>query len=189
MNTHVESLTEHHPISAWLDTATAQRARARDVAQLIADTLAAQFPGAAYLTLWLDEDTPRGWELFTNAVRDDSGAALFDFDEDLPALGPEHAELARRWGNRDYRNGFTLRAVLRELYIAGAVFDRLPEDLEEELDEFGEDDEVLCLLLSSEARPREWQHEGPDDWGVEARRLRPYSAADPRRASVAAGTR
>ncbi|GJF30310.1 hypothetical protein KNE206_30100 [Kitasatospora sp. NE20-6] len=164
---------------AWLATVDAQRDMARLVARTIADTLSAQLPGAAYLTLMIQEDTERDEHLFPESVRDTAGDVLFDFEGHMPPLGPEHAELRAQWGNLAPDDPFALRTMLRYLYINGAVFDRLPEDL----DDSGDDDEVPCLLLSAEARPHEWEHEGEDTWDVEARRLRPYSAAKPKTAA------
>jgi hypothetical protein len=164
-------------VDAWRQAAEAQRRAARDVGRTIADTLSVQFPGAAYLTLKVQEDTPRDWELFPETVRDPAGHVLFDFATDLPPLPPEHGELRKQWGALNPANAFDVRALLRFLYIAGAVFDRLPEDLE------GEDDDAeqerLCLLLSPQARPATWEAEDPDHWQVEARRLRPYAVARP----------
>ncbi|GAA4981405.1 hypothetical protein [Kitasatospora paranensis] len=167
--------TEHQtaPIPAWLATVDAQRSLARLVARTIADTLTTQFPGAAYLTLMIQEETPRDWQLFPENVRNATGDVLFDFEGAMPPLGPEHAELRAQWGHLAPNDPFALRTMLRYLHINGAVFDRLPEDLDD-----SDDDEVrLCLLLSAEARPHKWEHEGDDPWDVETRRLRPYSAA------------
>ncbi len=164
------------PFTAWLAAAEAQRKQARRVARLVADTLAVQFPGAAYLTLYVEDENPRDWHLLLQDVRDGVGAVLFDFrvGAQMPDLGPEHDELRSSWGDLDCANDTDLRAVVRLLYIAGAVYDRLPVDL----DDSSEDEEVLCMLLSAEARPYEWC-QYPDRWGVEERRLRPYCAAGP----------
>ncbi|MFJ5927969.1 hypothetical protein ACIQF6_35780 [Kitasatospora sp. NPDC092948] len=168
----------HSPLADWHAATQTQRELARDVARLIADTLSAMFPGAAYLTMMIDEDADRDWELGLDTVRDGSGAPLlvFDDDSDLPELGPEHEELGRRWGSLNHRSPLDLLGVLRDLYNAGAVFDRLPLDLDLD-DYFGDDDEVVCMLLSPEGRPYEWELPDPDNWNVGSRRLRPYRAA------------
>ena len=160
-------------VQAWMHTASAQRSMAQLVARTVADTLAAQIPGAAYLTLTIqEEDTPRDRELFPATVRDAAGQILFAFEDELPALGSEHVELRAQWGDLDPDDAFALRTLLRWLYIAGAVFDHFPTDLLGEDDDAEED--MLCLPLSQQARPERAHVEGEDHWGVETRRLRPY---------------
>ncbi|MFJ1757597.1 hypothetical protein [Kitasatospora sp. NPDC088134] len=178
----------HSALAAWRAVTLAQRELARDIARLIADTLAAMFPGAAYLTMTIDDDADPDCELFPDTVRDGSGTVLlaFDDDTDLPELGPEHEELDRRWGSFNYRSPLSLRGVLRNLFHAGAVFDRLPLDLDLD-DYYGDDEEVVCMLLSPEGRPYEWELPSPDNWDVGSRGLRPYCAAPQSTGRPAAG--
>lgn len=157
-------------VARWESAVTKLYNAAQDVARLIANTIRAQFDGAAFLVLNIDEDMgERDIELFPEDIRDADGVILYDFESAvLPAV---NAELSRKWGDLNPRDAFNLRWLLRQLYIAGVEFDALPLDLMLDHDP----DPSPCLLLSERARPRVWKqsvHSG-------GRLMRPYSAVEP----------
>ncbi|MET9778606.1 hypothetical protein ABZ023_30880 [Streptomyces sp. NPDC006367] len=141
------------------------------MAHLVADTLRAQFPQAAYLVLWIDPERDLATDLFPSSIRDGEGKILTDFTDadSLPPLPARHP-LRARWGSHDPADAFQIRHVLRTLRVSGAVFDDFPEDLRNEGDGEGE---IPCLLLSPQARPERWETENEDH---RERLLRPYSA-------------
>jgi hypothetical protein len=163
-------------IASWSRTVHAQRAAARDVARLVADTLRGQFPQAAYLVLWIDPERDLATDLFPSSIRDAEGQILTDFMEaaPLPPL-PAKDPLRALWGGHDPADAFQVRHVLRTLRLSGATFDNFPEDLRNEGDDEGD---IPCLLLSPQARPERWE---PEDDDHRERLLRPYSAPQPLR--------
>ncbi|MGW2657035.1 hypothetical protein ACWC1D_25685 [Streptomyces sp. NPDC001478] len=160
-------------VASWTETIRAQRAAARDVARLVADTLRAQFLGAAYLVLCIDHYRELDTDLFPASIRDAEGTILTDFESaELPPL-PAGDELRALWSGHDPADAFQVRHVLRTLRVSGAAFDDFPEDLRIEGDADGY---IPCLLLSSQARPEWWEY-GDEDY--RERLLRPYSAPQP----------
>ncbi|MEW1568441.1 hypothetical protein AB0454_36370 [Streptomyces sp. NPDC093509] len=146
------------------------------LARLIADTLTAQYDGAAaYLVL--DEAESADFMGFVS-VLDADGSCLFEFGDDtatLPALPPD-SPLARSWSSRDPGEPWTLCTAVQGLYQTGAIFDRLPLDrLPLASDSSTAAEEHYCLLLSTAARPDLWDFEEADM----ARLVRPYSAPRP----------
>ncbi|WP_431921440.1 hypothetical protein [Nonomuraea jabiensis] len=162
---------------AWQHSLTGLYGLGHQMARLIADTLRLQFPDAAYLVLFIDEEMEdRDYELFPHSIRDANGEIIYDFsDACLPPIDDERAKSA--WGHLNPRDAFQLRWLLRQLYIVGHRFDNLPEDLLHE-----EDGEVAppCLLLSEQARPHQWEPTSPQDIErLGPRLLRPCCAPRP----------
>lgn len=163
------SVSRYVTIEEWEESAAAQRTAARGVARLIADTLRAQLPGAAYLVLTSDPEHERATCLFPHSVRDEAGAVLYDFEDHLLPPVEHGTPLSAAWADLSPRDAFDLRFILRCLYTAGAVFDTYPADLRADGDP--EEESLPCLLLSPAARP-ELQYENDEDAGQ--RLLRPY---------------
>ncbi|MEV6048707.1 hypothetical protein [Streptomyces xanthochromogenes] len=158
-------------ITEWQEAAAAQRAAARGVARLIADTLRRQFPGAAYLVLYLAPEHDRATRLFPHSIRDVTGATLHDFEDHLmPPVG-HGTPLRAAWGELSPRDPFDLRLILRCLDTAGAVFDNYPEDLR--TDDDPAETAMPCLLLHATARPAPFHDEHDAD--ATERLLRPHS--------------
>lgn len=146
-------------IASWNQALRAQRAAAQDVARLVADTLRAQFPQAAYFVLEIDYDRDPATDLFPDSIRDAQGQILTDFESPrLPPL-PATDPLRARWGSHDPADLFQVRHVLRTLRLSGGAFDDFPEDLRNDNDDEGY---IPCLLLSEQARPERW-----DTWDAE----------------------
>ncbi|MGW0334297.1 hypothetical protein ACWD0J_20920 [Streptomyces sp. NPDC003011] len=183
---HAQSTIDRHTpaslvdIASWTQTLQSQRADARGVARLVADTLRVQFPQAAYLVLFIDDDRDMATDLFPDSLRDAEGQILNDFDSPkLPPL-PEDSPLRPLWGTHSPTDLFQVRHILRTLRLSGAAFDDYPEDLRTEKDDEGY---IPCLLLSSQARPEQWNYDDDDD--DRERLLRPYSAPDPQQSGAA----
>ncbi len=104
---------------------SALRDHAEQVRNLIADSLAAMFPGAAYLVLLGDEVDD---SIHLHSVVDTDGAVLHDFDDDqpLPALDPL---LRTQWGRYDPSDPDQVEYLLRTARDAGAYLGQLPEHL------------------------------------------------------------
>ncbi|MCX4919847.1 hypothetical protein [Streptomyces sp. NBC_00687] len=147
------------------------------LARLIADTLTAQYDGAAaYLVL--DEESYSGDFIGLVGVLDAEGSCLFkfgDYTAPLPPL-PPGSPLADAWGSRDPADPWTLAKAVQGLYQTGAIFDRLPVDrLPLASDSSTAAEAHYCLLLSTAARPDCWDFEE----AATARLVRPYSAPRP----------
>ncbi|WP_331721561.1 hypothetical protein [Streptomyces sp. NBC_00212] len=165
------SVSPYVTIEEWEASAAAQRAAARGVARLIADTLRHQFPGAAYLVLTSDPEHEPAAQLFPHSIRDETGAALYDFEDHLMPPVEHGTPLSAAWWDLSPRDPFDLRLILRCLHTAGAVFDTYPPDLHTDGDPV--DESLPCLLLSSTARPAPFHQE--NDATASERLLRPYS--------------
>ncbi|MCT9093452.1 hypothetical protein N4G70_31970 [Streptomyces sp. ASQP_92] len=158
-------------IEEWEEAAATQRAAARGVARLIADTLRRQFAGAAYLVLYLAPEHDRATRLFPHSVRDVGGTILHDFEDHLmPPVGHGTA-ISAAWGDLSPRDPFDLRRILRCLDTTGAVFDNYPEDLR--TDDDPAETTMPCLLLHATARPAPFHDENDAD--ASGRLLRPHS--------------
>ncbi|MFD9824288.1 hypothetical protein [Streptomyces violascens] len=167
--------TPYTSLGAWMDAVRMQRAAAQDVARLLADTLRQQFPGAAYLTLHLDPERDALTRLSPDTVRDATGHVLhdFEFNHRLPPV-EAGSQLDAAWSHFRPFDAFDLRLVLRLLDNGGSRFDNYPEDLRTE-DDTHEGIWLLCLLLSTSARPDSW----PDADDLGDMLLRPYHAPRP----------
>ncbi|MFD7015201.1 hypothetical protein [Streptomyces sp. NPDC059928] len=165
------SASRYVTIEEWEESAAAQRAAARGVARLIADTLRHQFPGAAYLVLTSDPEHERAAQLFPHSIRDETGAALYDFEDHLMPPVEHGTPLSAAWCNLSPRDPFDLRLILRCLHTAGAVVDTYPADLRADGDPVEES--LPCLLLSPTVRPTPFHDE--NDATASERLLRPYS--------------
>ncbi|MFE9769779.1 hypothetical protein ACFYPC_35545 [Streptomyces sp. NPDC005808] len=159
---------------AFIEATDRVREAAQALSRLIADTLNAQYAGAAaYLVL---EDNDCCDVLTLHSVLDADGRTLFDFGDGhtrlLPAL-PQHSPLAEAWGSLDPADPRALFKAVQGLHQAGSLFDQLPDDLP--FAEGPDPEDSYCLLLSTAARP--------DCWDVTranaSRMLRPYSAPLP----------
>ncbi|MEY9839369.1 hypothetical protein [Streptacidiphilus sp. EB103A] len=135
------------PLAVHAAAAAIARDTARTVARLIADTLTAMLPTAAYLVL--DENH---YEIALHSVLDASGATLRTFttrpEAPLPPLDPASA-LRSAWQGEDPGDPQTIASVLLYLLNDGMVLDIVPDDLPDR-------DAPLdypCLLLSPDARP------------------------------------
>lgn len=106
---------------------SALRDHAEQIQRLIADTLAAMFPGAAYLVLLGDEVDG---SIHLHSIVDAGGAVLHDFDDDrpLPALDPL---LRTQWGRHDPSDPDQIEFLLRAARDAGAYLGQLPDHLRE----------------------------------------------------------
>ncbi|MFI6340742.1 hypothetical protein [Streptomyces sp. NPDC050535] len=158
---------------AFIEATDRLRAAANALALLIADTLSAQYCGAAaYLVL---EEDPFNGSMTLHSVLAGDGRALFEFGDDyarLPAL-PQSSPLADAWGCLDPADPRALFKAVQGLHQAGSLFDQLPIDLPG--DTATDPEDSCCLLLSKEARPENW-----DVARAHASRLvRPYSAPFP----------
>lgn len=91
------SVSPYVTIEEWEASAAAQRAAARGVARLIADTLRHQFPGAAYLVLTSDPEHEPAAQLFPHSIRDETGAALYDFEDHLMPPVEHGTPLSAAW--------------------------------------------------------------------------------------------
>ncbi|MEU5436489.1 hypothetical protein AB0G73_24350 [Streptomyces sp. NPDC020719] len=152
-----------------------QRAAAQDIARLIAETLRAQFPAAAYLAMTIEGEREAFTQLFPHSVRDAAGGILCDFEDHLLPPVAHSSPLNTAWGKLSPRDPFDLRTVLRLLFHGGGQFDDYPENLRIEGDE-PEGVWMPCLLLSDAARPARWENpDCPTDLV-----LRPCSAARPK---------
>ncbi|WP_406834822.1 hypothetical protein ACICHK_00160 [Streptomyces sp. AHU1] len=156
--------------------ATARIREANDaLARLIADTLSAQFGGAAaYLVLHEAESADF---MGLVSVLDAKGFCLFEFGDDtatLPPLPPGSPH-GSAWGSRDPAEPWTVCRAVQGLYQTGALFDRLPLDCLPLACESTAAEEHYCLLLSTAARPDFWDYDAADT----ARLVRPYSAPRP----------
>jgi hypothetical protein len=159
-------------MTSWTQALENQRTAARGIARLVADTLRTQFPEAAYFVLFIDDERDLATDLFPASIRDANGRTLNDLSSDkLPSL-PADSPLLALWGNYSPTDVFQVRHVLRTLRLSGAAFDDYPTDLRTEHDDEGF---IPCLLLSSQARPEEWDRDEDD----RERLLRPYSAPHP----------
>jgi hypothetical protein len=177
MTTHLHAAPAAGPgdITSWTQTLQSQRAAARGIARLIADTLRTQYPQAAYLVLYIDDDRDLATDLFPASLRDADGHTGNDFDDSqLPPL-PDDSPLRPLWGDHCPTDVFQVRHILRTLRLSGAVFDDYPNDLRTEGDDEGY---IPCLLLSDQARPERWAYADDGDDYPE-RLLRPYSAPAP----------
>ncbi|MFF1517076.1 hypothetical protein [Streptomyces sp. NPDC058305] len=154
-------------------------ARIRDannaLARLIADTLTAQYDGAAaYLVL--DENESADFMGLVSVI-DAEGSCLFKFGDDtatLPPL-PPGSPLADAWSGHDPVEPWTVCRAVQGLYQTGVIFDRLPVDRLSLAESSTAAEEHYCLLLSTAARPDFWDF----DEAEKARLVRPYSAARP----------
>ncbi|MEV6533744.1 hypothetical protein AB0M86_29800 [Streptomyces sp. NPDC051639] len=160
----------------YIDATARIREANNALARLIADTLTAQYEGAAaYLVLNEDESADF---MGLVSVLDAEGACLFAFGDDtatLPPL-PPGSVLADAWGSRDPAKPWTVCTAIQGLYQTGAIFDRLPLDrLPLASDSSTAAEEHYCLLLSAAARPDFWDF----DEANMARLVRPYSAPRP----------
>ncbi|MGW1870437.1 hypothetical protein ACWCPS_33445 [Streptomyces mauvecolor] len=138
-------------IEEWEESAAAQRAAAQGVTRLIADTLRHQFPGAAYLVLTSDSEHERAAHLFPHSIRDETGAALYDFEDHLMPPVEHVTPLSAAWWDLSPRDPFDLRLILRCLRTAGSVFDTYPADLRADGDPAEE--RLPCLLLRPYSPP------------------------------------
>ncbi|MEU5476681.1 hypothetical protein [Streptomyces mirabilis] len=167
-------------MTSWTQALENQRTAARGIARLVADTLRTQFPQAAYLVLFIDDEHDLATDLFPNSIRDANGRTLNDFSSSLLPPLPADSPLLALWGSYSPIDAFQVRHVLRTLRLSGAAFDDYPADLRTEDDDEGF---IPCLLLSSQARPEEWERDEDD----RERLLRPYSAPHPQRPGPEAG--
>jgi len=153
-------------VDQWIEANRGHRAAAR----LIADTLRAQFPGAAYLVLSIDPESRISSDLFPESVRDARGKILTDFDDHRLLPVPADSAVSAAWCGTQPCNAFHLRSILRALRVSGGTFDDFPEDLRapHEGDSF-----LPCMLLSEQARPERWDSEDASE--ACDLRLRPYS--------------
>lgn len=137
------------------------------LAQLIADTLAVQYHGAAaYLVL---EEYDDGDLMNLHSLLDADGRRLFEFHDDrtmLPAL-PRGSPLADAWEDLDPADPRTLFKAVQGLHQAGSLFDSLPAGLPCD----AAPGDAFCLLLSTAARPCCWDFGQPHA----SRVVRPYS--------------
>ncbi|MER5638252.1 hypothetical protein ABT095_14985 [Kitasatospora sp. NPDC002227] len=123
-------------------------AAAAGAARTVAATLAAQFPGAAYLVVERNHDVDEAPR--PHSVLGPEGRVLHRFDESRLPTVP--ADLAALWAPADPVQEEVLTDLLVLLASFGFDFDDLPEDLPELADE----DfplRVECLLLSEKGRP------------------------------------
>ncbi|MFJ2397460.1 hypothetical protein ACIOTI_32540 [Streptomyces sp. NPDC087843] len=134
----------------YIDATARIREANNALARLTADTLTAQYDGAAaYLVLNEDESADF---MGLVSVLDAEGACLFAFGDDtatLPPL-PPGSLLADAWGSRDPAKPWTVCTAIQGLYQMGAIFDRLPLDrLPLASDSSTAAEEHHCLLLST----------------------------------------
>lgn len=165
----------------WRQAQKDQQDDAQGLALLIADTLRAQIPGAAYLVFHVDDsyDAETGRDLELHSVRAADGTVLHTFHDLLPVPDAgRHREIARAWRDaRLPRTGQDLAGLMQPMRAAGLVFDDYPEQLHlYGHPVLGNDPEhVLCMLLSDSAHPEQWDLK--DVFGP--RLLRPYGTPLP----------
>jgi hypothetical protein len=165
----------------WRRTQEDQQHDAQGLALLIADTLRAQVPGAAYLVFHINDsyDAETGRDLELHSVRAADGVALHGFHDPLPGLDTDRdRELVHAWQDAGLpRTDSDLAALMQPMRAAGLVLDDYPEQLHMYGHPvYGNDAEhSLCMLLSDSAHPEQWDLQevfGP-------RLLRPYGTPLP----------
>lgn len=163
-----EPYTDPTAAEAWQQAEAELVTSAQRLARLIADTLTAMLPEAAYLVLTCDD----GDELELHSLLSAQGFLLWDFihhDDPLPALPPD-SPLGAQWPD-DPRRATTLLPLLAALRRRGMTFDHLPEQLAVgDVPRFAH-----CLLLSPTARPARWAWDCAE--ADIQHRLRPYPIA------------
>lgn len=143
----------------------ASRATAHGLALLVADTLRAQYPQAAYLVISRD-DCPHA---HIEGIRDLQGKVLCDFPGGRIPAELAQGPLRTAWAPLDPQDAMDLLTLVQRMEGLGGTFDTLPDEAVDE----GDSESVQCLLLSPSAVPEFWDT-GDDRW-----RLRPYSAPRP----------
>ncbi|MEU5958273.1 hypothetical protein [Streptomyces sp. NPDC047525] len=166
---HTPATPPYATLDDWEQAKAAVHAAGDRMARMIADTLRAMFPTAAYLVLYRGEYDD---ELHPHSIRDEHGGILWDFPgfpgfEPFPLTIPD-GPLRAAWGDKDPQTPGHLAGLVLSLDAFGCGFDTVPNDLPFHGDD--PDQCEPCLLLSDRARPGVW------DFG---RVMRPYSAARP----------
>ncbi|MFD5814689.1 hypothetical protein [Streptomyces sp. NPDC127038] len=159
----------------FVDATARIRQANNDLARLIADTLSAQFGGAAAYLVLHEAESADFMGLIS--VLDAEGSCLFAFGDDLATLPPlpPDSPHASAWDGRDPAEPWTVCRAVQGLYQTGALFDRLPLDRLPQAIPSTACDEHSCLLLSTAARPDLWTFDEADM----ARLVRPYSSPRP----------
>ncbi|WP_329155766.1 hypothetical protein OIU91_41135 (plasmid) [Streptomyces sp. NBC_01456] len=167
---------------AWRRAQEDQQQDAQGLALLIADTLRAQIPGAAYLVFHINDsyEAETGRDLELHSVRGTDGRVLHGFrDDSLPGLGLDrHRELVHAWRDAGLpRTGADLNALMQPMRAAGLVLDDYPEPLYLQGHPCYRNDteHLLCMLLSDSAHPEQWDLQ--EVFGPQL--LRPYGTPLP----------
>ncbi|MFJ6437869.1 hypothetical protein [Streptomyces sp. NPDC091416] len=146
----------------WRQAQRDQQHDAQGLALLIADTLRAQVPDAAYLVFHVNDsyDTETGLDLEVHSLRAADGTVLHPLREPLPLPHTgRHREVGHDWlNNRLPRTADDLAALMQPMRAAGLVFDDYPEQfhLYGHPDLGNDPEHVLCMLLSDSAHPEQW---------------------------------
>ncbi|MER5985607.1 hypothetical protein [Streptomyces sp. NPDC001787] len=165
----------------WRRTQEDQQHDAQGLALLIADTLRAQIPDAAYLVFHINDsyDAETGRDLELHSIRAADGSILHHFHDPLPELDADrHRELIHVWQAAGLpRTRDDLTNLLQPMRAAGLVLDNYPEQFHLYGHPFfGNDaEQPVCMLLSDSAHPEQWDL--LDVFGP--RLLRPYGTALP----------
>ncbi|MER6121402.1 hypothetical protein ACWDBD_19505 [Streptomyces sp. NPDC001118] len=160
----------------WEAAVRAQHDTARAFARTVADAITARVPDAAYLVFENDDDLD-GYlddDLFLDSIRGSDGRVLVDFGD--AASEALLAGITDVVGGTAGREAWALLTAMRELRMAGGVFDMLPYDLVD-----GDRDEewgAYCLIVAPSGFPEDWDWDDPAT-DVGRRLLRPYCAPRP----------
>jgi hypothetical protein len=123
-----DTLAAQHAARAQAVTAAHRAAR------LLADTLTAHLPNAAYLVLGFDDDSCHNQRLIPDRLCDPDGHAIHRFTHtgrlpDRSTGHPLHQQLLTAWRDLDPADPRTLTRIIRALATAGEFADRMPCDL------------------------------------------------------------
>ncbi|WP_159399785.1 hypothetical protein [Streptomyces alboflavus] len=160
----------------WHRAREDQQHDAQGLVLLLADTLRAQLPDAAYLVFHINDsyDTETGRDLQLHSVRAADGTVLHDFRSPLPDLDAErHRGLAFQWRDgRPPRTEGDLGTLMQQLRAAGLILDTYPEQLHlyDHKDYGCDTEQTMCMLLADSAHPEQWDLR--DVFGTQL--LRPY---------------